>query len=202
MIQKKFKSGISTIVLLITMIVVASCWPTGKEQPAREQEKRRIVVTYELGTREILIDDYIAGVIGSFEKWADLDKENAEMVKVLAILVRSNIAYVMQEQYVIEAEKLPFKYDGGNSLVKNYGSGAAKKIAFINENVKATSGFIMKDESGFAYCGYYESTRALKGQNDTGLSLATAREMTRQGKNYEEVLKEFFENFTMVINFN
>lgn len=202
MIQRRFKSGAATILLLITMIVVASCWPSGDEKPTGEPVKRRIVITYELGTREILLDDYIAGVICNFEKWADLDNDNAEMVKTLAVVIRTNVAWVMQENTVIEAEKLPFKYDGNNILVKNYGSDATKKIAFINENVKSTSGLILKDESGFVYCGYYESTRNMKGTNDTGLSLATAREMTRQGKNYEEVLKNFFQNFTMVIDYN
>lgn len=185
MLKRKIKGGFSTLLVLSALIVIAIFWPK-KENIEPKAMIHKVVVHYEAGSKEMGLNEYIAGVLCNYENWLDLDNRNAEMLKVMSIYVRSQIAYVMQDKWTIEAEKLPFRYAGINELFKKYGSGSQEKMTFIRENVIATNGVILEKDGKFV---------------NFEMDFAKILEKTKAGAGYTDVFTDFFQNYTLIVEF-
>lgn len=184
MLEKKVKSGLATLLVLATTIITVILWP--KDEATNTSQTHKILVKFELGTKEMELDEYIAGVICNYEKWLDYDNLNAEMIKTLAVFIRTRVAFTMQDMAAIEAEKLPLNYAGYNSLIRKYGTNAKEKIEFIKEAVRMTNGIILEKDSHFTDCS---------------MDLEKARELAQKGTNFDMILVELFQEYTMSISF-
>lgn len=194
MLKSRLKTGIAAILLVLVASLISGTLEFGNSDLDELSPIRRVSVNFELGSKEITIDDYIAGVLCSFGKWLDLDRENTEMVKLLSVLVRTNVISAMGQEYTIEADKLPFSYVGKDFLVINYGADADSQWNYIMDCVKITDTQVLSKDGNISVCPWYEANEQLKDENDSGVSLPAAREMTREGKDYKEVLKYFFKD--------
>lgn len=178
MVRRKFKSGLATVIFLCATILVVVCWPQDEKNEYQAPQIRKIIVRYELGTKEIEINDYIFGVMSNFKNWIKID--NPEMIKILAVYVRTNIAYVMKNNFIMEVENLPFKYTGNNTSF-------SKELAdFVRENINNTNGVILEDENGYISCQ---------------IDFERVYDMTKKGKLFNEILMELFPQNTIIIDF-
>lgn len=185
MINKKLKGGLATILFLVVTIIAIVIWPKSDEI-INTSQPHKVVVKYELGAKEMELDDYIAGAILNYSKWFDYDNMNPEMIKLLAVVIRTKAAFTMQSLQIIEAEKLPINYVGYNDLIIKYGSNAKEKIDFIKDNVYATNGIILEKNSSFV---------------DFEIDMETIVKEINQGKTFDVILVEKYQEFTMSISF-
>ncbi len=192
MLKRRAQRGITAILLVIAVGCLGGLLELGQGGEEELVPIRRVSVDYELGTKEITINEYIAGVLCGYGKWLDLDRENTEMIKLLAVLTRTNIIVAMNDAYTVSAGELPFTYVGTETLTKNYGTEAADKWNYIMDCIKITDMEVLGKDGSISACPWYEASEELKEEKDRGISLATAREMTRAGKSYQEVLKYFY----------
>lgn len=193
--MKRMGIWLLTGALYLTLPYFITALISGVEEEGQEQElleARRIRVEYQRGTREMDINQYITGVLLGWGQWLDLENENQEMIKLLAIIIRTDICWHMREQWILEARELSHIYYSSQWFLARRGPQGQKEYELIEDCVLATSGKVLCEDGVCMEIDWYEESEALKPEGKQGISLATAREMTRQGSGYEEVLQHFY----------
>lgn len=193
--DKKYIIGaVFTIVLLLLTTLV----PVADESDTLATV-HKVSIHYERGSKLISLDEYIVGIMGEYRQWLDMDTYNQEMTRLLALMLRNNILVKMQGRYIIDAEEMPYNYEGINWLMYHYGNDCSEELQYIRDCVAANSGHRCVDKNGqLIEFSWYASSQELKKEGDTGVSLATARQMSREGMKAEEILEYFYPNSTIL----
>ena len=187
--DKKYIIGaVFTIVLLLLTTLV----PVADESDTLATV-HKVRIHYERGSKLISLDEYIVGIMGEYRQWLDMDTYNQEMTRLLALMLRNNILVKMQGRFIIDAEEIPYNYEGINWLMYHYGNDCSGELQYIRDCIAANRGYRFVDKNGqLIECSWYASSQELKKEGDIGVSLATGRQMALQGSKLEEILQHFY----------
>lgn len=184
----------ATYLMLPYFITVFISGAEGETKRPEMLEARRIRVEYQRGAKEMDVNQYITGVLLGWNQWLDLENENQEMIKLLSVMVRTHIYRSMGECWILEAGELSYDYYGRRRFLAGRGADGQKAYELVEDCIRATAGQVLCKDGACMEISWYEESESLRQEGQQGISLATAREMTRQGKSCEEVLQYFYKD--------
>lgn len=138
--RKKLLGGLAYIVAVLMLPhIITTVWQNGMKGEAEDNTGRTVIISENGASREISINDYLTGVVAG-----QIDAAyEVEAIKAQAILTRSFVCNVMEDELSADEADLRLEYYTEKELKDMWGSNFEEYHEKVSSAVEGSAGQIM-----------------------------------------------------------